>query len=56
MAISRRFLKGCPIPLTTSELPLPDLYEASLVELQAGLEQGNFSSVHLVKVSLTSST
>jgi len=30
---------------------LPDLYEASLVELQRGLEKGHYKSVHLVKVS-----
>ena len=30
----------------------PDLYEASVVELQDGLERGDFSSVDLVKVSL----
>lgn len=28
----------------------PDLYEASVLELQAGLDAGNFSSVDLVKV------
>jgi hypothetical protein len=30
---------------------LPDLYEASIAELQDGLVQGLFSSVQLVKVS-----
>lgn len=30
---------------------LPDLYEASIAELQDGLAQGLFSSVQLVKVS-----
>ena len=30
---------------------LPDLYEASVVELYEGLERGDFSSVDLVKVS-----
>ena len=29
---------------------LPDLYEASVLELQAGLNSGVFSSVDLVKV------
>lgn len=29
---------------------LPDLYEASIAELQAGLEKGLFTSVDLVKV------
>ena len=28
----------------------PDLYEASVLELQAGLDAGTFSSVNLVKV------
>ena len=28
----------------------PDLYEASIAELQAGLEKGHFTSVDLVKV------
>ncbi|KAI0062487.1 amidase signature enzyme [Artomyces pyxidatus] len=31
---------------------LPDLYEASIAELQNGLEKGIFSSVHLVKAYL----
>lgn len=30
---------------------LPDLYEASILQLQAGLDAGHFSSVDLVKVS-----
>jgi len=34
-----------------SSSALPDLYEASIVELQDGLVQGHFSSVQLVKVS-----
>lgn len=29
---------------------LPDLYEASIAELQAGLEKGNFNSVDLINV------
>lgn len=29
---------------------LPDLFEASVVELQSGMEAGNFTSVNLVKV------
>jgi hypothetical protein len=33
-------------PTTVS---LPDLYEASILELQAGLDAGDFTSVHLVK-------
>jgi hypothetical protein len=35
----------------TSDRALPDLYEASIAELQDGLVEGNFSSVQLVKVS-----
>jgi hypothetical protein len=30
---------------------LPDLYEASVLELQAGLDAGHFTSVDLVKVN-----
>jgi hypothetical protein len=30
----------------------PDLYEASISELQAGLDSGHFTSVHLVKVRI----
>jgi amidase len=30
----------------------PDLYEASVVELQQGLEAGHFTSVDLIKVRL----
>lgn len=30
--------------------PLPDLYEATIAELQAGLDAGHFTSVDLVKV------
>ncbi|KIJ40486.1 hypothetical protein M422DRAFT_68550 [Sphaerobolus stellatus SS14] len=36
----------------TSLQDLPDLYEASIAELQTGLEAGNFSSVDLVKAYL----
>lgn len=32
--------------------PLPDLYEASIAELQDGLQKGLFTSVDLVKVSI----
>ena len=34
----------------TSSITLPDLYEASIAELQSGLEQGLFTSVDLVTV------
>ena len=33
-----------------TEKVFPDLYEASVLELQAGLDAGHFSSVDLVKV------
>ena len=36
---------------TTAEITFPDLYEASIAELQDGLAKGHFSSVDLVKVS-----
>ncbi|KAF8062472.1 amidase signature enzyme [Lyophyllum atratum] len=36
-------------PLSKPEVVFPDLYEASVTELQAGLEAGHFSSVDLVK-------
>lgn len=32
------------------EMPLPDLYEASIAELQDGLQNKAFTSVDLVKV------
>ena len=36
----------------TSISTFPDLYEASIAELQSGLESGLFTSVDLVKVSV----
>ncbi|KAJ7720973.1 amidase signature enzyme [Mycena maculata] len=36
-------------PSGPGALALPDLYEASVLELQAGLDAGEFTSVHLVK-------
>ncbi|KAG6895777.1 hypothetical protein C0992_012652 [Termitomyces sp. T32_za158] len=36
-------------PLVRQPIALPDLYEASIAELQAGLAAGHFSSVDLVK-------
>jgi hypothetical protein len=35
--------------IAPTTLSLPDLYEASVLELQAGLDAGDFTSVHLVK-------
>lgn len=40
-----------PSGFVASRQPLPDLYEASISELQEGLEKGLFTSVDLVKVS-----
>lgn len=37
--------------LSKNTSKFPDLYEASVVELQDGLERGDFTSVDLVKVS-----
>ncbi|KAG6892869.1 hypothetical protein C0993_002676, partial [Termitomyces sp. T159_Od127] len=37
------------IPPARQPIALPDLYEASIAELQAGLDAGHFSSVELVK-------
>ena len=50
----------CAWPCTASQsdsgtvpnsVTFPDLYEASIAELQDGLEKGHFTSVDLVKVS-----
>jgi hypothetical protein len=38
-----------------SSVTLPDLYEASIAELQDGLVKGHFTSVQLVKVDSCSS-
>jgi len=35
---------------TVDDLPFPDLYEASILDLQIGLDAGNYTSVDLVKV------
>ncbi len=37
---------------TPAQVEFPDLYEASISELQAGLDAQHFSSVDLVKASL----
>ena len=44
---------GAQLPLSVQPAPnaFPDLYEASIAELQAGLEQEQFTSVDLVTVS-----
>ncbi|KAF8996739.1 hypothetical protein BDQ17DRAFT_1411673 [Cyathus striatus] len=40
-------------PKRTTEVALPDLYEASVLELQDGLDKGLFTSVDLVKAYFT---
>lgn len=46
-----------PLPGTVAasappvKITFPDLYEASIAELQDGLEKGHFTSVDLIKVS-----
>ena len=49
-----RISKRVTTPMVTTGAVFPDLYEASVLELQAGLDAGHFSSVHLVKVLITS--
>ena len=39
-------------PVSFAQTEFPDLYEASIAELQDGMERGLFTSVDLVKVSL----
>ena len=41
---------SCPNIKSRSSVELPDLYEASISELQAGLQAGAFTSVDLVTV------
>lgn len=41
-----------PLKMNTDTNKLPDLYEASIEELQEGLEKGRFTSVDLVKVRM----
>ena len=44
-------------PTATNSEPstnLPDLYEASISELQSGLQAGAFTSVDLIKVYMSS--
>ena len=38
------------VTLCAGQAPLPDLFDATVVELQQGLDMGNFTSVALVKV------
>ncbi len=43
---------GVKESMAASAVTFPDLYEASISELQQGLEKGHFTSVDLVKVRL----
>lgn len=50
LAITRA---ACSEPVSAAaaaKVQFPDLYEASILELQEGLDAGHFSSVDLVKV------
>ena len=49
LQITRRIITALDGTVKT-ETVFPDLYEASVLELQEGLEAGHFSSVDLVKV------
>ncbi|KAJ7356621.1 amidase signature enzyme [Mycena albidolilacea] len=49
---SRGLLFGSRQKLETRAAALPDLYEATLAQLQAGLDASQFTSVHLVKAYL----
>ncbi|KAJ7875649.1 amidase signature enzyme [Mycena leptocephala] len=52
--LTHGFSLPSPLRFGVVRLPvLPDLYEASIRELQAGLDAGHFSSVHLVKAYFT---
>jgi hypothetical protein len=57
MFIPRLWWLGCcftaVLALGLSTKKFPDLYEASVVELQAGLDAGDFTSVDLIKVEET---
>ena len=44
------FLAAVACLQSSTATVFPDLYEASVLELQAGLDDGSFSSVDLVKV------
>ena len=50
LALSHSFYVSRVVVSAGITTPLPDLYEASVIELQAGLTSGQFSSVDLVKV------
>ena len=41
---------GTATATAANAVTFPDLYEASITELQEGLEKGHFTSVDLVKV------
>ena len=48
--IFQSLLVDGPTGSTPCHVQLPNLYEASIAELQNGLEHGHFTSVDLVKV------
>lgn len=50
--LSREWMAKFSMDVFSRKAALPDLYEASVLELQAGLGSGAFSSVDLVKVRL----
>jgi len=50
LALSHSFYVSRAVVSAAITTPLPDLYEASVIELQAGLTSGQFTSVDLVKV------
>jgi hypothetical protein len=50
LALSYSFYVSPAVVSAAITTPLPDLYEASVIELQAGLTSGQFTSVDLVKV------
>lgn len=45
---------ACGLDIRASADTFPDLYEASVEDLQSGLEAGHFTSVDLVKVNRSS--
>ena len=51
LCVSYGAQQSAPTAVTRSTI-FPDLYEASISELQDGLEKGQFTSVDLVKVSI----
>jgi amidase len=50
LALSQSLYVSQGVVSASITTPLPDLYEASVIELQAGLTSGQFTSVDLIKV------